>query len=74
MNKSNKEMKIRHTPAGPHTEISSIPIFVIPLQFLYSCGHWKTDHIKLMSHPIPVTILRNCSMCCDVVACVCLPF
>ena len=74
MNKSNEEMKIRHTPGGSHTEISSIPIFVIPLKFLHSCGHWNTDHVKLVSRPISVTILTNCSMCCDIVACVCFNF
>ena len=62
--------------SGSHTEISSIPIFVLTLKFLHSCGHWNPDHVTLVSHPVSVsvTILTNCSMCCDTVACVCFPF
>jgi hypothetical protein len=74
MNKSNEEMKTSHTHileklvtkiCSPTICISyrnsSIPIFVLPLIFLHSCGRWNTYHVTLTSHPISVTILTNCS-------------
>ena len=80
MNKSNEKMKTRHTYVLEKlivkylpSYISTIPIFVLPLKFLYSCAHWNTDHVTLMSHPVSVTMLTNCSMCCGIVASVCFP-